>query len=278
MTNSEPFATQYRLKAYFVFGVALLILSYRFLSHALFTGMLNPVYSFQQKETWYHILFSSNIPQFITGNYLLSATLDLSLFIFPVLFLLRWKRAWAVAFSVVLLLYFFTFNLVTGHHYHGLVGAILITIPFWTKNETRFNLLWEAVRYYWLYIFASAALWKILRGSVFYTEQLSNILKSQQLDLLLQQPDSFQAQVAQYLIANPQVSHGVLVVNVLVQLCFAVGFFTRKFDTALFILSLVFCAANYFVMSIVSAELLILNLTLLNWEKVATLFNRQTKL
>lgn len=278
MTNSEPFATQYRLKAYFVFGVALLILSYRFLSHALFTGMLNPVYSFQQKETWYHILFSSNIPQFITGNYLLSATLDLSLFIFPVLFLLRWQRAWAVAFSVVLLLYFFTFNLVTGHHYHGLVGAILITIPFWTKNETRFNLLWEAVRYYWLYIFASAALWKILRGSVFYTEQLSNILKSQQLDLLLQQPDSFQAQVAQYLIANPQVSHGVLVVNVLVQLCFAVGFFTRKFDTALFILALVFCAANYFVMSIVSAELLILNLTLLNWEKVATLFNRQTKL
>jgi hypothetical protein len=278
MTNTETFATHYRLRAYFVFGVALLILSYRFFSHALFSAMLHPVYSFGQKETWYYILLTSGLPQFVTDNYLPSLILDLSLFMFPFLFLLRWKQAWAVAFSVVVLIYFFTFNLITGHHYHGLVGVILITIPFWTKNETRFNLLWEAVRCYWLYIFASAALWKILRGSVFYTGQLSNILKSQQLDLLLQQPDSFQAQVAQYLIANPQVSHGVFVVNVLVQLCFAVGFFTKKFDTVLFVLAIVFCAANYFVMSIVSVELLILNLTLLNWEKVATLFNRQTKL
>ncbi len=278
MTNSETFNKEYKLKAFLVFGVALLILAYRFFSHALFTGMLNPVYSFQQKETWYHILLASNLPQFITDNYLLSVILDLSLFIFPILFFLSWKQIWAIAFSTVVLIYFFTFNLVTGHHYHGLVGLILITIPFWTKNETRFNLLWEAVRYYWLYIFASAALWKILRGSVFYTEQLSNILKWQQLDLLLQQPDSFQAQVAQYLISNPQVSHGVLVVNVLVQLSFVVGFFTKKFDTMLFVLAIIFCAANYFVMSIVSIELLMLNLTLLNWEKMAALFKRQTEL
>ncbi len=135
----------------------------------------------------------------------------------------------------------------------------------------RFNLLWEGARYYLLYIFASAALWKIFRGSVFYQEQLSNILKHQQLDLLLQQSQSYQAHCVQYLIAHPEISHAVLIVNVVVQLCFAFGFFTKKFDSLLFILAIVFCAANYFVMGITSTELLVLNLTLLNWEKIEAL-------
>jgi len=274
MTNSENFAKRYRLKAFFVFGTALIILFYRFISHALFSGMMHPVYAFEEKEIWYRVFLSSHLAQFITDNHFLSLASDLLLFLLPVLFLITRKRVFAIAFSILLLIYFFTYNLVTGHHYHGFVGVILITIPFWMKYENRFNLLWEAVRYYWLYIFASAALWKILRGSVFYADQLSNILKAQQLDLQLQQPDSFQAQVVQYLIANPQVSHWVLIVNVLVQFSFLIGFFTKKFDTLLFVLAIVFCAANYFVMSIVSAELLILNLTLLNWEKIETLFKK----
>lgn len=274
MTNSESFVKQYRLKAFCVFGIALLILAYRFTSHSLFTGMLQPVYVFEEKEIWYSVFLSSHLAQFITDNYWMSVFFDLLLFLLPVLFLATRKRMFVIAFPIVLVIYFFTYNLVTGHHYHGLVGVILIAVPFWAKNETRFNLLWEVVRYYWLYIFASAAIWKILRGSVFYTEQLSNILKAQQLDLLLQQPDGFQAHVVQYLIANPQVSHWVLIANVIVQLSFLIGFFSRKFDTVLFVLAIVFCAANYFVMSIVSAELLILNLTLLNWEKIAGWFQQ----
>ena len=274
MTSSEEFTKGYNLKALFVFAVALLILFYRYISHALFLGMLHPVYSFQEKELCYRVFLTSHLAQSITNSNLLSAIFDLSLFAFPALFLLTRKKIFVIVFSIVLLIYFFTYNLVTGHHYHGLVGVLLITIPFWMKNETRFHLLWETVRYYWLYIFASAALWKILRGSFFYTEQLSNILKSQQLDLLLQKPDSLQTHIVQYLIANPHVSHWVLATNVIVQLSFLIGFFTKKYDSLLFVLAIVFCVANYFVMNIVSAELLILNLTLLNWEKVETLFRK----
>jgi len=268
MTNSEKFNERYRLKAFFAFAIILLILSYRLLSYSLFYSTSQPVYSFEENELWYRFFLSTHLSQFITDSIWLSASFDSLLILFPVLFLLTGKRIFAIVFSMFLLFYFLTYNLITGHHYHGLVGAIIISIPFWTKNETRFNLLWEAARYYLLYIFASAALWKILRGSAFYTDQLSNILKSQQLDLLLQQPDSFQAHVVQYLIANPEASHWVLLANVFVQLSFLVGFFTKKFDAALFVISIVFCAANYFVMSIVSAELLILNLTLLNWDKI----------
>jgi len=269
MTSSESFEKKYRLKVIFVFSVLVLVLLNRLLSHSLFYSMHQPVFQLSQDEFFYRIFLGLCIPQVITSSPALSIVFDVLLFAMPLLFLLTRRLIFAVLTFVFLLIYFFTCNVATGHHYHGLVGALIVTIPFWTKKENRFNLLWKGARCYWLYIFASAALWKIFRGTVFYQEQLSNILKSQQLDLLLQQPDSSHAQLVQYLIANPQVSHWVLAANVLVQLCFAVGFFTKKFDSVLFILAIVFCIANYFVMSIVSAELLILNLTLLNWEKVA---------
>lgn len=261
---------QYGLKAYVAFAVLLLVVIGRLTALAGFSYM-PPVIPVVESEMVYHWLNVLGLPQLVLTNRLLHVLFDVLLVVLPVLFLFTLKRGFAIGFFFLLMLYFFTYNMVTGHHYHGLAGAVLIAIPFFTKNETRFTLLWEAVRYYWLYILGSAALWKILRGTVFYTDQLSNILKAQQLDVLIQQPDSMQAQMVQYLIANPQISHAVLVVNVLVQASFLIGFFTRRFDTALFILSIVFTIANYFVMSIVSAELLILNLTLVNWDKIEKL-------
>ncbi|HLP52602.1 MAG TPA: hypothetical protein VK154_17055 [Chitinophagales bacterium] len=267
MISSKGFIAQYGSKAYVVFGVLLLVVIGRLTALAGFSYM-PPVIPAGESETVYHWLNMLGLPQLVLTNRFLPVVFDVLLVLLPVLFVFTLKRGFAIGFFFLLLLYFFTYNIVTGHHYHGLVGAVLIVIPFFTKNETRFNLLWDAVRYYWLYIFASAALWKILRGTVFYTDQLSNILKAQQLDLLVQQPNSPQAQMVQYLIANPSVSHAVLVVNVLVQATFLIGFFTKRFDTALSTLAIVFCIANYFVMNIVSAELLILNLTLVNWDEL----------
>ena len=108
------------------------------------------------------------------------------------------------------------------------------------------------MRYYFLYIFSSAALWKILRGSAFYHDQLSNILKQQQINLLLQNPDGYKAHIAQFLISHTNFSHALLLANVVLQLSFAIGFFTKKFDRFLFWFAILFVVANLFVMGILS--------------------------
>lgn len=239
------------------------------------TQMDQPPFLFQDKEWYYQIVLKSGIPQFITSHSLAASLFDVSPLVLSVLFLFTLNRVYSILYTLVVVLYFTTYNLATGHHYHGLIGLMIISIPFWFKKEQRFNLAWEGARYYFLYIFASAALWKILRGSVFYQEQLSNILKSQQINLLLQNPGNYKAHIAQYLISHPGVSHAILIVDVLVQLSFVVGFFTRKYDKVLFVLAIVFCVANFYVMSIISAELLILNLTLLNWEWVKTFLTKK---
>jgi hypothetical protein len=268
MLPGKSFEREFQIKAYFVFGAAMYICFYHLISNAMLAQLQQPPFIFDETESVYKWYKATGIPQFITAHSLLSSVFDISLLVFTVGFLQSKKRIFAVLFSLVALNYFFTYNMVTGHHYHGLVGLLVISIPFWFKSEQRFNFSWEAVRYYLLYIFSSAALWKILRGSALYHDQLSNILKAQQINLLLQNPDSYKAHIAQYLISHTNFSHFILLLNVVLQLTFAVGFFTKKYDRLLFALTIVFVVANFLVMGILSFELLVLDLTLLDWEKI----------
>ena len=268
MLPDKNFEREYQVKAYFVFGVAMYICFYHLISNSMLAEMQQPSFIFGETEWIYKLYLATSIPQFVTAHSFIASVFDISLLVFTIGLLLSKRRIFAVLFTLVAFNYFLTYNVVTGHHYHGFVGVLVMSIPFWFKSEQRFNFSWEAARYYLLYIFASAALWKILRGSAFYHDQLSNILKQQQINLLLQNPDSYKAHIAQYLIANKGISHIVLLLNVIVQLSFAVGFFTKKFDRVLFALAIVFVVANFLVMGILSLELLILNLTLLDWNKI----------
>ncbi len=268
MLANKSFEREFQIKAYFVYGVAMYICFYHLISNAMLAQMQGPPFIFKDTEWVYQLYLATGIPQFITSHSVLSSVFDISLLVTTVGFLLSRNRIFAVLFTLAALNYFLTYNLVTGHHYHGLVGLLVISLPFWFKSEQRFNFSWEAVRYYFLYIFSSAGLWKVLRGSAFYHDQLSNILKQQQINLLLQNPSGYKAHVAQFLISHTGFSHALILANVVLQLSFAIGFFTKKFDRFLFWFAILFVAANLFVMGILSMELLILNLTLLNWEKV----------
>lgn len=268
MLPNKSFEREFQIKAYFVFGVAMYICFYHLISNSMLSQLQQPPFIFAETENAYKWYLATGIPQFITAHSFLSAVFDISLLISTVGFLLSKKRIFAILFTLVALNYMLTYNMVTGHHYHGWIGLLVISLPFWFKSEQRFNFSWEAVRYYYLYLFSSAAVWKILRGSVFYKEQLTNILKEQHVNLLLQNPTGYKAHIAQYLISHPDVSHILLLANVVLQLSFAIGFFTKKYDMVLFWLAIVFVVANVMVMNILSMELLILNLTLLNWEKV----------
>lgn len=264
----EPAQTGIQQKAQWVYGLAVLIFLFRFISEAMFTQMSQPVFAAEEHELVYRLFFNSGIAQFISAHVWASIAFDLSLFALPILLILYFNRWLAISFTILTLVYFLSFNTIAIHHYHGLVGVLLISIPFWFTDEKKFMLAWEGVRYYLLYIFASAALWKIMRGSAFSTEQMSLILKSQQLDYLLQHTTSFKSQILSYLIANPATAHLLLLANTFLQLSFLVGFFTKRFDRFLLLAAIFFSIANYLLMGIASFELLILCLTLVDWSKI----------
>ncbi len=263
----------YLKKSKFVFGFALAVLAYHFFTNTFLSQIASPPppLVFPSIDNTYWLLLLSGIPQLIIGNPFLLSVFDISLISLPLLiFVYPSRRLLYIFFSVFITLYFLIFNLYAGHHFHSLVGLIFISIPFWTKNPARFDMLWKAVRFYTLFIFASAAVWKISRGTAFDFNHLHNILQHQHAQLLFDNSESWRAIFVRWLLMHPSVCFMLMLSAVATQASFATGFFTKKCDSVLLLLLLSFMVFNYLVMNIVSSELLVLGLTLLPenfWKK-----------
>lgn len=264
---SSAFERKYTLRLLVVFGAALVILLYRFTANALFTQMALPPVTFYANDFAYRLFYHTGIMQVVFSGNLTASLADVLLFTLPVMAMATQHRFFVIGSTLLFFIYLLTYNWVAGHNYHGLIGWALITVPFWSKNEERFDMLWGLLRYYLLYIFASAALWKIFRGVVFDPQHMTAVLQNQHAYLLWQNPDGLRGGLIRYLIEHPGLSQGILAVNVLLQLSFGIGFFTTKADRWLFVMAMFFAVANFVVMDIVSFELLILLFTLHGWEQ-----------
>ena len=87
-----------------------------------------------------------------------------------------------------------------------------MSVAFWFRSGERFERIWQAARYYFLFIFCSAALWKISRGTVFINDQMANILKAEHAQYLFQHAATMQSSLLRYLIVHVTISHFLLIV------------------------------------------------------------------
>jgi hypothetical protein len=139
---------------------------------------------------------------------------------------------------------------------HSLVALIFVSIIFWTKDALLQRRLMEAVRYYFLFAMASAAIWKLARGSVFEVNHLSNILSHQHAQWMADYPNGLMTSFYQYLIQNTTVSYILYLSAIVLELAFLEGFFTKKSDILIAVLFMLFIVFNYVVMGVFSFELL----------------------
>lgn len=272
MTNMNSNSATQRVKQTAVYSVILLIVLYRFVSEGMLSQLARPFFISNETEFVYKLVNQLGLVDFFTQHTLAALSVDLLLFAIPIILIIHYNRLLAVMFSVVLVIYFLVFNSVAQHHYHGLAGALVASLVCCFAREHSFSLAWQGARNYLLYIFASAALWKIFRGALWTNGHFSSIMESQRLDYLLQHPDTFMSSILSFLIANHSVAQFFFTMTVITQLSFAAGFFTKRYDRLLLVVMLLFMLFNYFVMGIFSFELAILGLFLISepyWEKVA---------
>jgi len=135
-------------------------------------------------------------------------------------------------------------------HLEPFILYFLLSLVFWTNSPERWYWLLRGCRYYFLYIFFSAAVWKLARGAVFAPFEMSRILLRQHADLLSGVCDGWQCRAIVDLIGHPGLSWSIYVLGVLVELAFAVGFFTRRWDRLLLGLAVLFVAADLVIMRI----------------------------
>jgi hypothetical protein len=257
------------IRARYFYLMAALFFGISFISNTLFSQLSQPVLISPGIDNTYWLFHWLGIPHGVTHSVLWSAVLDIFLVLVPVTAsIISRRQIHAVIFTVLVLVYQITISTYSIHHYHALVGVLFLSVPFWFRAGDRFNFTWEAARYYFFFVFSSAALWKIFRGAAFDPHQMSNILMSQHAQYMYDYPDSIFSQLYTYLISHYQVSFAILLSMVAIQFSFLGGFFTKKFDRVYLVVLIAFCILNYVVMHIYSLDLLIFALVLLDWDKI----------
>ncbi len=277
MTTTNNNNTTLSVKQTAVYIAALLIVLYRFVSEGMLSQLSTPFFISNETELVYKLVNQTEIVGFFTGHLYAALAIDLLLFIIPIILLIHYNKLLAITFSMVSVVYFFVFNSVAQHHYHGLVGILVASAVCCFTKEKSFALAWQGARFYLLYIFVSAALWKILRGAIWSNGHMSFILEAQQLDYLLQHPGALKSSVLSFLISNHTAAQFLFTLTVIVQFSFAAGFFTKKYDRWLLAAMLLFMLFNYLAMGILSFELAILGLFLISesdWEKLAVRYRQ----
>jgi len=250
-----------RGKYYFSFVVIWVI--YRFWGNTLFSQLNAPVIQSPDVDNTFWLLSILSIPSFIIHNQIIATLLDIMMLFLPLLYLLKPNKLYAILFTIIISLYHICFSLYAAHHFHSLMGIIIVSTVFWSDNENRKDKLWSLARYYFLFAMVSAALWKIGRGSVFDPNFMTETLKAQHAQYIFDFPNSLLTGIYKWTIDSTNFARWFYITATALELFFIVGFFTKKFDKLLAALFLIFAVANFFVMGIFSFELAFFILTLL---------------
>lgn len=181
-------------------------------------------------------------------------------------------RPYQKSFGILLLLafwsYFFIYNSVATHHEHTLVALLFFTVLINIRKTENFVLCFVGLRYYAVFAMFSAGFWKLWRGSLFLPNQMSEILKRQHLEYLINYPDTTYSDFIVFLIQNPIISNWLWYMGWAVELFFIVGFFTRKWDKILIFLFLAFFVMDYFLMNLCFIEFCIFVLVFYSWKGI----------
>jgi len=193
-------------------------------------------------------------PELISSSFF-SLSFDFLIVVLPLVILYRvyvdkkiHKLAASLAFLFGLyILIIYCFPTLSIRKYLGLV---LIPIAFTFVSKKRFYSYLELMRYYVLFVFTSASMWKIIRGVVWDPTHMQLSLKAQHIDNIVNWPDHYITQLILTIIDNPAYCSMLFIAAVISQLSFAIGFFTKKYDRLLAILLIIFIISDYLVMRI----------------------------
>lgn len=223
-----------------VFALILTSLTWSFFSGNLLHQLQQPVIKYPYVDLTYWVMHWFGIPEFITGHFWVACLFDLGLFTCCILSLLYPERRLFIwLFIVLYFIYFITFNTFGAHHTNHKIGWLLIAVPFTTADYKTFNFLWKGLRYFLLFAYVDAFLWKLFRMAWLHPNQGMLIMKKNQAAYLYFESETMQAGLYRWLLQHPGLVNSAYIAGIIMEALFIAGFFTRKYDKYLLILSII---------------------------------------
>lgn len=217
--------------------------------------------------TWFFM--QTNFPYFLINNSYAWIIFDSMFYAMPLILWFTYRRIlqlykWtALLMLFVNWIYLQSYTLFPSTSIEGHIGWLLFPIVFMVVDLKSYYYAFHGLRYVFLYLFASAAIWKFVQHGLFNSNQMSGILLYQHAAYLATSPGAFFSTVWYWLINHPTTSYLLYVLATVLELSFIVGFFTRKFDrwlACIFILFLIFDALimriNYWEVGVLIIPLL----------------------
>ena len=198
----------------------------------------------------YWIFYLAEIPQLILSHYWLGITLDISIILLLV-YLIRYPFNNKPAIPAFLFLFVFYISL-TGYlgHRNYQSGFIWILVPFLFRKGINRSFAYEAVRYYLLFFYVSAAIFKIADFGIFQSSMMREILVSQFTPYFLEGNTGIRTTVNLFLVHHENIAALLYLAAFTIELIAVIGFFTRRFDRFIGVAILLFHFANWFIMDI----------------------------
>ncbi len=260
------------------FGWILLALLWRWMDVSMLSQLEAPVLGNVYKDLTFWLFQLLGIQQGLTAHHGIALAFDIILTASVVLAVVRPNSVWyPQIYCTAILFYFVTHTTYANHHYRPIIGLLFAGIPFAFRSLDRFDRSFQALRYYVLFLYTSAGLYKVFRGSWLNMDQMTNIIENTQLELLLTHGDGWHAQLFTWLLINEWAGWALFFACTVMETLFIIGFFTRRWDVALFCTAITLHIGFYFTMGFFAFELILLDLTLLPWRRILKSFGAMTE-
>lgn len=201
-------------------------------------------------DAFFGIFYLASIPQFMVAHQWAGIAGDASI-ILLLLLLIKDPRRNYVALLLLLLLFLFYVTLMGYlNHRNFHIGFVVVLFPFLFGSVRSRHFAYEATRYYLLFFYASAALFKILLQSFSHTDHLSTGIVQQYAPYFAEANTGIRTQFNLYLIHHPNTGFVLLLLSFIAELVAVAGFFTKRFDKLIGISLILFHCVNWFIMDL----------------------------
>ena len=256
-----------------VYSTVFLLLIYDLISSTALYQLHSPVLIYPYVDITYILFNLSHAGDIVTGSLILSYCFSIFLFLSCITIIIYPdKRFFIFSFLILYFFYFLVYNGYGAHHIHSKVGILFISVPFLFIGNN-FMFTWEAVRYYTLFLYADSFLWKLFRLSWLNNKQGILIMKQNLIPLLYQHPDNNFSNLYYFFFNHYFYADILYRTGFLLEGIFLIGFFTKRFDKFLVIISLLLAIGFLFMADAFAFELLILDVTLIYSFRTEELIN-----
>ena len=245
-----------------------MLMLYKWLN-GLFLYQLQPSFFYTRQDLVTWLFMQTGLHQWLLNNKPGWILFDALFYSMPLLYFLSFKyfkkasAAIAVCMLIVNWCYVQCYTLYPSNSIEGHIAWLLFPVILVAANPKTFSLLFQGLRYFFIFFVASAGVWKLAQGGLFSPSQMSGVLLFQHNQLLTGSPAYWQSLLILYFIQNPHLSYLLYLSATLLELFFFTGFFTKKYDRLLVLLFLLFLIMNFLIMRMPYFEIAPLLLTLL---------------